>query len=166
MNISTSLVQVLLLTQERNSTKTMSSGISFHTIVTNHNGPLQAVDCDIHRVRYDMVLKCCCGHPKLDLTVILRRCNDADTHKKSLIMTLYYHGQFNGPLQALDYHSHSVRYDMALESKAVGHLRCLIRLPTTLWRCLYSQKELEPCKRWLYAIMASYNGSLKVYTRL
>ena len=41
-------------------TKSLSSGnVSFYTIVTNYNGPLQAVDCSIHSVRYDMVLECC-----------------------------------------------------------------------------------------------------------
>eukprot|EP00985_Skeletonema_marinoi_P029441 scaffold27871_cov172-Skeletonema_marinoi.AAC.1 len=39
----------------------------FYTIMASYNGPLQAVDCDIHSVGYDMVLECCCGHPKLDL---------------------------------------------------------------------------------------------------
>eukprot|EP00985_Skeletonema_marinoi_P009551 scaffold4450_cov207-Skeletonema_marinoi.AAC.2 len=32
--------------------------ISYYTIVTNHNGSLQAVDCDIHSDRYDMVAGC------------------------------------------------------------------------------------------------------------
>eukprot|EP00984_Skeletonema_dohrnii_P010652 scaffold4172_cov87-Skeletonema_dohrnii-CCMP3373.AAC.1 len=39
----------------------LSSGIcpSILSIVTNHNGPLKAVDCDIHSVGYDIVLECC-----------------------------------------------------------------------------------------------------------
>eukprot|EP00985_Skeletonema_marinoi_P012908 scaffold6318_cov88-Skeletonema_marinoi.AAC.1 len=37
----------------------------FYTIVTNHNGPLEAVDCDIHSVRYDMVLECCSRQSKI-----------------------------------------------------------------------------------------------------
>eukprot|EP00985_Skeletonema_marinoi_P030069 scaffold30362_cov88-Skeletonema_marinoi.AAC.1 len=36
---------------------------------------------------------------------------------------------YNGSLQAVDSHSHSVRYDMALESSAGDHLRSLIRSP-------------------------------------
>eukprot|EP00984_Skeletonema_dohrnii_P027030 scaffold16454_cov80-Skeletonema_dohrnii-CCMP3373.AAC.1 len=36
---------------------------------------------------------------------------------------------YNGPLQAVDCHTRSVRYDMVLESRAGGHLRCLIRSP-------------------------------------
>eukprot|EP00984_Skeletonema_dohrnii_P025388 scaffold14544_cov103-Skeletonema_dohrnii-CCMP3373.AAC.1 len=33
--------------------------ISFYTIITNHNGPLEAVDCDNHCDRYDMVRESC-----------------------------------------------------------------------------------------------------------
>eukprot|EP00984_Skeletonema_dohrnii_P006182 scaffold2212_cov107-Skeletonema_dohrnii-CCMP3373.AAC.3 len=51
----------------------------FYTIIANYNGSLEAVDCDIHSVRYDMVLES-------ELAVIsdassghLRRCSDADT---------------------------------------------------------------------------------------
>eukprot|EP00984_Skeletonema_dohrnii_P018946 scaffold8982_cov96-Skeletonema_dohrnii-CCMP3373.AAC.4 len=29
----------------------------FYTIMANYNGSLEAVDCDIHSVRYDMVLE-------------------------------------------------------------------------------------------------------------
>eukprot|EP00985_Skeletonema_marinoi_P029239 scaffold27288_cov107-Skeletonema_marinoi.AAC.1 len=29
----------------------------FYTIMANYNGPLEAVDCDMHVVRYDMVLE-------------------------------------------------------------------------------------------------------------
>eukprot|EP00984_Skeletonema_dohrnii_P011748 scaffold4717_cov126-Skeletonema_dohrnii-CCMP3373.AAC.1 len=29
----------------------------FYTIMANFNGPLKAVDCNIHSVRYDMVLE-------------------------------------------------------------------------------------------------------------
>eukprot|EP00984_Skeletonema_dohrnii_P027575 scaffold17164_cov82-Skeletonema_dohrnii-CCMP3373.AAC.1 len=35
-------------------------------------------------------------------------------------------------LEAVDRHIHSVRYDMVLEGRAGGRLRCLIRTPTTL----------------------------------
>ena len=51
---------------------------------------------------------------------------------------------YNGPLEAVDHHIYSVRYDMVLESKAGGRLRCLIRSPTTLYRCRYDQQMLEP----------------------
>eukprot|EP00984_Skeletonema_dohrnii_P015160 scaffold6494_cov72-Skeletonema_dohrnii-CCMP3373.AAC.2 len=40
-----------------------------------------------------------------------------------------------------------------------ARLRCLIRSPTTLQRRRYDQKELEPCKRCFYTIMANYHGS-------
>eukprot|EP00984_Skeletonema_dohrnii_P013757 scaffold5726_cov119-Skeletonema_dohrnii-CCMP3373.AAC.3 len=41
----------------------------FYTIVTNYNGPLQAVDCHTHSARYDMVQSSAGagGHPKLGL---------------------------------------------------------------------------------------------------
>eukprot|EP00985_Skeletonema_marinoi_P000545 scaffold205_cov102-Skeletonema_marinoi.AAC.1 len=39
---------------------------------------------------------------------------------------------YDGSLEAVDRHIHSVRYDMVLESRADGRLRCLIRSPTTL----------------------------------
>eukprot|EP00985_Skeletonema_marinoi_P027452 scaffold22530_cov110-Skeletonema_marinoi.AAC.1 len=68
---------------------------------------------------------------------------------------------YNGSLQALDCYSHSVRYDMAVNRGAVGHLRCLIRSPTWLLRRRYVEQMLEPCKRWFYTIMANYNGSLQ-----
>eukprot|EP00984_Skeletonema_dohrnii_P008482 scaffold3124_cov78-Skeletonema_dohrnii-CCMP3373.AAC.2 len=57
-------------------------------------------------------------------------------------------------LEAVDRHIDSVRYDMVLESRAGGWLRCLIRSPTTLQRRRYDQQMLEPCKRCFYAIMA------------
>jgi len=39
---------------------------------------------------------------------------------------------YNGSLEAVDCHIHSVRYDMGLQSSFGGRLRCLIRSPTTL----------------------------------
>eukprot|EP00985_Skeletonema_marinoi_P001347 scaffold536_cov137-Skeletonema_marinoi.AAC.5 len=48
--------------------KILSSGIlSFYPIVTNHNGPLQAMDWYTNSDRYDMVREGACGHPRLDL---------------------------------------------------------------------------------------------------
>eukprot|EP00984_Skeletonema_dohrnii_P023313 scaffold12383_cov98-Skeletonema_dohrnii-CCMP3373.AAC.5 len=41
--------------------------ISFYTIVTNVNGSLEAVDCDIHSARYDLVLEYCRRPSKLGL---------------------------------------------------------------------------------------------------
>jgi len=68
------------------------------------------------------------GHP--------RRCSDTDTTRKSLssakdasiIMANY-----DGSLEAVDCHIHSVRYDMVISSSSAGgRLECLIRSPTTL----------------------------------
>eukprot|EP00984_Skeletonema_dohrnii_P028250 scaffold18174_cov75-Skeletonema_dohrnii-CCMP3373.AAC.2 len=52
--------------------------------MANYDGSLEAVDCRIHSVRYDMVLesraggrlRCSSGH--------LRRCSDADTTNQCL----------------------------------------------------------------------------------
>ena len=54
--------------------------------MANYNGSLEAVDCHIHSVRYDMTVnRGACGHLS-----------------------------FNGSLEAVDCHIHSVRYDMAV----------------------------------------------------
>eukprot|EP00984_Skeletonema_dohrnii_P021501 scaffold10764_cov119-Skeletonema_dohrnii-CCMP3373.AAC.1 len=57
----------------------------FYTIMTSYNGPLEAVDCRIHIVRYDMLLE------RVELAAVsdassghLRRCDDADTTNKRL----------------------------------------------------------------------------------
>eukprot|EP00985_Skeletonema_marinoi_P001162 scaffold468_cov154-Skeletonema_marinoi.AAC.1 len=68
---------------------------------------------------------------------------------------------YNETLQAVDCDIYCLRYDTALEGKAIGHLRCLIRSPTTLQRRRYVEQMLEPCKRWFYTIMANYNGTLQ-----
>eukprot|EP00985_Skeletonema_marinoi_P016059 scaffold8527_cov88-Skeletonema_marinoi.AAC.1 len=50
----------------------------------------------------------------------------------------------NGPLQAVDCHTHSARYDM-VQSSAAGHPNLgLIRSPTTLYERQYNPEELEP----------------------
>eukprot|EP00985_Skeletonema_marinoi_P028885 scaffold26225_cov87-Skeletonema_marinoi.AAC.1 len=65
--------------------KSLSSGMyRFYTIVTNHNGPLEAVDCDIHSVRYDMGRSSPGGHPNWASSGHLRRCSMADSQMKSL----------------------------------------------------------------------------------
>eukprot|EP00984_Skeletonema_dohrnii_P010849 scaffold4257_cov80-Skeletonema_dohrnii-CCMP3373.AAC.4 len=57
----------------------------FYTFKASYNGPLEAVDCRIHIVRYDMVLE------RVELAAVsdassghLRRCSDADTTNKCL----------------------------------------------------------------------------------
>ena len=60
--------------------KSLSRGMyRFYTIVTNHNGSLEAVDCDIHSVRYDMGRSSPCGHPNWASSGHLRRCSMADS---------------------------------------------------------------------------------------
>eukprot|EP00984_Skeletonema_dohrnii_P032092 scaffold25525_cov98-Skeletonema_dohrnii-CCMP3373.AAC.1 len=41
--------------------------VSFYTIVTNVNGSLEAVDCDTHSARYDMVIEYCTPPSELNL---------------------------------------------------------------------------------------------------
>eukprot|EP00985_Skeletonema_marinoi_P015952 scaffold8422_cov153-Skeletonema_marinoi.AAC.2 len=50
---------------------------------------------------------------------------------------------------------------MAVNRGAGGHIRYLIRSPTTLQRRRYVEQMLESCKRWFYTIMANYNGPLQ-----
>eukprot|EP00985_Skeletonema_marinoi_P014537 scaffold7373_cov88-Skeletonema_marinoi.AAC.2 len=86
--------------------------------MANCYGTLEAVDCHIHSVRYNMVLECIVVSPELTSSGHLRRCSDADTSNKclsrekdaSIIMANGY-----GSLEAVDCHIHSVRYNMVLE---------------------------------------------------
>eukprot|EP00985_Skeletonema_marinoi_P017966 scaffold9979_cov97-Skeletonema_marinoi.AAC.4 len=119
--------------------------------MAKYHESLEAVDCHVHSVRYDMVLesrassrlRCLIWSPttRVELAVVsdassgrLRRCSDADTTKQGLsrekdvsIMANYHES-----LEAVDCHIHSVRYDMVLESRGHGRLRCLIWSPTTV----------------------------------
>eukprot|EP00984_Skeletonema_dohrnii_P012582 scaffold5119_cov153-Skeletonema_dohrnii-CCMP3373.AAC.18 len=56
----------------------------FYTIMANYNGSLQAVDCRIHAVRYDVVLECMPADISGASSGHLRRCSDADTTKECL----------------------------------------------------------------------------------
>eukprot|EP00985_Skeletonema_marinoi_P001630 scaffold658_cov110-Skeletonema_marinoi.AAC.2 len=50
---------------------------------------------------------------------------------------------------------------MVPESRDGSRLRYIIRSPTTLQRCQYYQRELQPCKRCFYTIITNCNGSLE-----
>eukprot|EP00985_Skeletonema_marinoi_P031093 scaffold35981_cov80-Skeletonema_marinoi.AAC.1 len=52
--------------------------------MANYNGPQQAVDCDMHVVRYDMVLEIYWRPTQIASSGNPRRCNEADMVKKSL----------------------------------------------------------------------------------
>eukprot|EP00985_Skeletonema_marinoi_P029881 scaffold29479_cov80-Skeletonema_marinoi.AAC.1 len=52
--------------------------------MANYNGPLEAVDCRIYIVRYDMVLESRAGGRLRCLISHLQRCSDADTTNKCL----------------------------------------------------------------------------------
>ena len=93
----------------------------FYTIMANYNGSLQAVDCHIHSVRYDMVsteFRAWAAVSDWASSGHLRRCSDADTIKQMLepCKRCFYTimANYNGSLQAVDCHIHSVRYDMAV----------------------------------------------------
>eukprot|EP00985_Skeletonema_marinoi_P010305 scaffold4846_cov152-Skeletonema_marinoi.AAC.15 len=111
--------------------------------MANYNKSSEAIDCHIHSVRYDMVLESrACGRLRWPHQV-----------SYDVVATPI---RYDKSSEAVDCHIQSVRYDMVLESNASGRLRCLIRSPTTLQRRRYDQKELKPCKRCFYTIMASY----------
>eukprot|EP00984_Skeletonema_dohrnii_P020537 scaffold10016_cov89-Skeletonema_dohrnii-CCMP3373.AAC.1 len=68
---------------------------------------------------------------------------------------------YHGSLEAVERRIHSVRYDMVLEGRAGGRLRCLIRTPTTLQRRQYDLQMLQPWQGCFYTIIANYHGSLE-----
>eukprot|EP00984_Skeletonema_dohrnii_P013817 scaffold5772_cov96-Skeletonema_dohrnii-CCMP3373.AAC.1 len=129
----------------------------------------EAVDRDIHSVRYDVVLQNRAGgHPRCLIrspTTLQRRRYDQQMLEpcKRCFYTIMAHS--NGSPEAVERDIHSVRYDMVLESRAGGHLRCLIRSPSTLQRRRYDQQMLEPCKRCFYTIKPNSNGSLEAVDR-
>eukprot|EP00985_Skeletonema_marinoi_P010301 scaffold4846_cov152-Skeletonema_marinoi.AAC.11 len=63
--------------------------------------------------------------------------------------------------EAIDCHIHSVRYDMVRQSNACGRLRSQMPYQVTydVAATPIRSKELEPCKRCFYTIMASYDKS-------
>eukprot|EP00985_Skeletonema_marinoi_P012374 scaffold5952_cov93-Skeletonema_marinoi.AAC.1 len=64
--------------------------------MANYYGSLEAVDCHIHSVRYDMAVKRELAASQMASSGHLRRCSDADTANQYLSrekMLLYYHGQ-------------------------------------------------------------------------
>eukprot|EP00985_Skeletonema_marinoi_P010304 scaffold4846_cov152-Skeletonema_marinoi.AAC.14 len=146
----------------------------FYTIMASYDKSSEAIDCHIHSVRYDMVLESrACGRlrwphqvtyavvakPIRSPTTLQRRRYDQKELEpcKRCFYTIM--ASYDKSSEAIDCHIHSVRYNMVLESRACGRLRYLIRSPTTLQRRRYDQKELEPCKRCFYTIMASYDKS-------
>ena len=62
---------------------------------------------------------------------------------------------YNGSLEAVDYHIRSVRYDMVQESQ-MPHQVAYDVVATPI-----RPKKLEPCQRCFYTIMANYNVSLE-----
>eukprot|EP00985_Skeletonema_marinoi_P026739 scaffold20989_cov124-Skeletonema_marinoi.AAC.1 len=103
--------------------KSLSSGIypSILSYLTNVNGSLEAVDCDIHSARYDMVLEYCTPPSQLELDLIrspttLQPGRYADKELEQWHISFYtIVTNVNGSLEAVDCDIHSVRYDMVLE---------------------------------------------------
>eukprot|EP00984_Skeletonema_dohrnii_P011096 scaffold4403_cov164-Skeletonema_dohrnii-CCMP3373.AAC.2 len=138
--------------------------------MANHHGSLEAVDRHIDSVRYDMVLECRAGGRLRCLirspTTLQRRRYDQQMLEPCQRCFYTIMANYHGSLEAVDLHIDSVRYDMVLESRAGGRLRCLIRSPTTLQRRRYDQQMLEPFQRCFYTIMANYHhGSLEAVDR-
>eukprot|EP00985_Skeletonema_marinoi_P007242 scaffold3174_cov94-Skeletonema_marinoi.AAC.1 len=56
----------------------------FYTIMANYHGSLEAVDCHIHSVRFDMVLESIVAAISNASSGHLRRCSDVDTSNQYL----------------------------------------------------------------------------------
>ena len=90
--------------------------------MAKYNWTLEAVDCHIHSVRYDMAVKRELAASQLASSGHLRYCSDADTDNKylsrekdaSILSWPTIMANYNGSLEAVDCHIHSVRYDMAV----------------------------------------------------
>eukprot|EP00984_Skeletonema_dohrnii_P012045 scaffold4841_cov121-Skeletonema_dohrnii-CCMP3373.AAC.12 len=99
--------------------------------MANYKGSLEAVDCHIDRVRYDMVFKnLLAAIPNWSSSGHLRRCSIADTHIKSFSSGIYISfyaivTNHNGPLQAVDRDVHSVRYDIGDRFGSFVAIPCL-----------------------------------------
>eukprot|EP00984_Skeletonema_dohrnii_P024052 scaffold13164_cov105-Skeletonema_dohrnii-CCMP3373.AAC.1 len=77
--------------------------------MANYNGSLEAVDCDIHSVRNDMVLE---TSPRL--AAIPNRTSSGHLPCCSMADALYtIMANYNTSLQGVDCDIHSVRYDMS-----------------------------------------------------
>eukprot|EP00984_Skeletonema_dohrnii_P033547 scaffold30462_cov89-Skeletonema_dohrnii-CCMP3373.AAC.1 len=90
--------------------------------MANYNVSLEAVDCDIHSVGYDIVLERSADIAEVGLirspTTLWRRRYDQTQlePRKRCFYTIM--ANFNGSLEAVDCDIHSVRYDMVLERSA------------------------------------------------
>eukprot|EP00985_Skeletonema_marinoi_P024203 scaffold16696_cov89-Skeletonema_marinoi.AAC.1 len=62
---------------------------------------------------------------------------------------------YNGPLKAVDRHIDCVRYDMVLESRACGRLRCLIKSPR---RCIHADMTYKCLSRAKDASILSWQA--------
>eukprot|EP00984_Skeletonema_dohrnii_P028249 scaffold18174_cov75-Skeletonema_dohrnii-CCMP3373.AAC.1 len=84
--------------------------------MANYYGSLEAVDCHLHSVRYDMAvnrgaggrLRCISRSP----TTLLRRRYDQQMLEPCQRCFYTIMANYNGSLEAVDCHLHSVRYDM------------------------------------------------------
>jgi len=99
-------------------------------------GPLEAVDCHVHSVRYDMVMEqrwqpSQIGPHQVTYDVVAMSIRPTNTWVV-IKMLLYYHGQLAWFTRSFWLPIHSVRYDIVLESRAGVRIRYLIKTPTTL----------------------------------
>eukprot|EP00984_Skeletonema_dohrnii_P023969 scaffold13077_cov73-Skeletonema_dohrnii-CCMP3373.AAC.1 len=88
--------------------------------MANYNGSLEAVDCDIHSVRYDMVLERSAdiaevGFIRSPTTLWHHRYNKKELEpRKRCFYTIM--ANYNGSLEAVDCDIHDVRYDGCQDS--------------------------------------------------
>ena len=136
-----------------------------YTIMANYNESLEAVDCHIHSVRYDMAFDwgaCSVSDGLIRSPTMLqwrRYVQQILELWKRCVYTIM--ADYHESLEAVDCHIHSVMYDMAVDWGACSVSAGLIRSPTMLqWR-RYVQQILEPWKRCVYTIITNYNGSLE-----
>eukprot|EP00984_Skeletonema_dohrnii_P000403 scaffold135_cov160-Skeletonema_dohrnii-CCMP3373.AAC.10 len=87
--------------------------------MANYNGSLEGIDCDIHSVRYVMVLERSLAAVSDVLirspTTLWRRRYDQtqlEPHKRCFHTIM---ANYNGSLEAVDCDIHSVRHDMAVK---------------------------------------------------
>ena len=108
----------------------------FYTIIANCNGPLEGVDCHIHRVRYDMAVKevlAAVAGGLIRSPTMLKRCRYDEQMLEPLQRCFYtIMANCNGSIEAVECHIHSVRYDMAVKEVLAAVSDGLIRSPLTL----------------------------------
>ena len=95
--------------------------------MANYDGSLEAVDCHIHCVRYDIVLESNAGvrlRCLIRSPMMLQR-RRYDPNELEPCQRCFYTimANYNGSLEAVDCHIRSVKYDMARQLKSLRRPR-------------------------------------------